>query len=376
MVLVPRPLEAKPPDPFVGARASLVKIAHLLDEPWHSGLTAYALVLAEGQMRAGHEASIWALEGSPASREARRRHVPFFAIDRPYLRIRELRAELRRGSYRVLNAHTGRTHTLGLLVASGSGAAVVRTRSDARMPRLRPGQAWLLSRTSGVIAANRQILSGWEAAAPLPSAKAVIHQGIALDEEFQPSPLPRTPIAGLLGRLDPVKGHGMLIEAAALVKASSPLRIRVAGADANLRLADLQREAAGAGVADRIEFEGRVPNAGSFMSGCSFGLIASSGSEAVSRAALEWMASGRALVATGVGALPELVEDERTGLLVPPSDPSSFAEAMIRLSSEPLAAEMGRRARRRVEERFGLERFVQDTNQLYELALAGREARA
>jgi glycosyltransferase involved in cell wall biosynthesis len=252
----------------------------------------------------------------------------------------------------------------------------VRTRADARSPRPRPGQGWLLRRTAGLIVANRAILRGLEGA-PLPAARAVIHQGIALNGEFAPGPPPARAIAGLLGRLDPVKGHRVLLEAAALAAPKAPgLRIRIAGADANLRRTDLEAQARALGVDGIVAFEGRAPSAGDFVRGCSFGLIPSLGSEAVSRAALEWMAAGRCVAASRVGALPELIEDGVTGLLVPPADPAALAEALVRLAANPLAGRLGDSARRRVEERFGLERFVAATLELYDKALSSRKAAA
>jgi glycosyltransferase involved in cell wall biosynthesis len=355
-----------------------MKIAHLLDEPWHSGLTAYALTLAEGQRRLGHEASIWAPSESPAFAEAGRSGLPVFPLDRPYLRLRGLRSEVRRSGVEVLNAHTGRTHTLAIFLAAGSACSVVRTRGDARVPSRRPGLAWTLARTDGLIAANAGILSGLESVASLPGARASIHQGIALDGEFQPAPLPAGPIAGLLGRLDPVKGHRIMLEAAALASSAAPaLRWRAAGADANLRRTNLEADAKRLGGAGVAAFEGAVARPAAFMRSCSFGLIPSLGSEAVSRAALEWMACGRAVIASRVGALPELVEHGVTGLLIPPSDPRALADAASRLALEPaLAAKMGEAARRRIEERFGLERFAAATVELYERARAGRAVRA
>jgi glycosyltransferase involved in cell wall biosynthesis len=355
-----------------------VKIAHLLDEPWHSGLTAYALTLAEGQRRLGHDAAIWAPSGSPAFKEAGRRDLSVVPLDRPYLRLRGLRSELRRAGLDVLNAHTGRTHTLAIFIAAASTCSVVRTRGDARVPSRRPGLAWTLARTHGLIAANASILAGLEAVTALPEARAAIHQGIALDGEFQPSPLPAQPAAGLLGRLDPVKGHRVMLEAAVLAAADAPsLRWKAAGADANLHKTELEAQARRLGAAELAAFEGAVPSPAAFMRTCSFGIVASTGSEAVSRAALEWMASGRALVASRVGALPELVEDGATGLLVPPSDPRALARAAARLAVEPgLAERMGKAARRRIEQRFGLERFAAATLELYERARAGRAVRA
>jgi glycosyltransferase involved in cell wall biosynthesis len=96
-------------------------------------------------------------------------------------------------------------------------------------------------------------------------------------------------------------------------------------------------------------------------------------SEACSNALLEAMASGRAVVATRVGGNPALVEDEVTGLLVPPQDPAALAKAVIRLIEEPaLAAGLAVRAQQRVREEFSMERMLARVQALYAKALAER----
>ena len=102
--------------------------------------------------------------------------------------------------------------------------------------------------------------------------------------------------------------------------------------------------------------------------------------EAVSRAALEWMAAGRPLVATKVGGLPDIVEDGVTGLLVPPRDPRALADAIVRLLTDhPLADTIARAGRAQVHERFCVERMVSSIQDIYEdgaAVWAGRAALA
>jgi glycosyltransferase involved in cell wall biosynthesis len=81
---------------------------------------------------------------------------------------------------------------------------------------------------------------------------------------------------------------------------------------------------------------------------------------------LESFAAGRAVIATRIGGLPELVEHGKTGLLVEPHSPHGLASAVAALWNDPKgAAEMGRRARGAAEDRFGLERQTADLIELY-----------
>jgi glycosyltransferase involved in cell wall biosynthesis len=93
--------------------------------------------------------------------------------------------------------------------------------------------------------------------------------------------------------------------------------------------------------------------------------------------AIEALACERTLVASAVDGTPEIVVHEKTGLLVPPAEPHSLANALLRLmSDEPLRNQMARNGRRYVVENFSIERQVAETESLYcELAGAQDEAR-
>ena len=94
-------------------------------------------------------------------------------------------------------------------------------------------------------------------------------------------------------------------------------------------------------------------------------------SEACSNSLLEAMATGRPIVATRVGGTPALVEDEATGLLVPPADPAALAKAVIRLIEEPaLAARLAARAQQRARAEFGIDRMLERIEGLYHQALS------
>jgi glycosyltransferase involved in cell wall biosynthesis len=89
-------------------------------------------------------------------------------------------------------------------------------------------------------------------------------------------------------------------------------------------------------------------------------------------AVLEAMAAGLPVVSTTVNGIPEAVEHEQSGLLVPPSDPAALADAIERVAADPaLRARMGETGRRRYEEQFTLERMIDRFEELYSQA-AGR----
>jgi glycosyltransferase involved in cell wall biosynthesis len=92
-------------------------------------------------------------------------------------------------------------------------------------------------------------------------------------------------------------------------------------------------------------------------------------SEGISLTILEAMACGLPVVATNVGGNPEVIEADRTGLLVPAGDPAALAQGILRLVAHPDEAHrMGRTGRRRAEAHFDVRKMVAKTESLYALA--------
>ncbi len=83
-------------------------------------------------------------------------------------------------------------------------------------------------------------------------------------------------------------------------------------------------------------------------------------------ALLEAMSCGRAVVATSVGGVPEIIEDERSGLLVDAGSAQALARGLSRLAAQPdLRRKLGIAARRRVEQGFDLASMIRDHESLY-----------
>ncbi|MCP4716460.1 MAG: glycosyltransferase family 4 protein, partial [Deltaproteobacteria bacterium] len=87
----------------------------------------------------------------------------------------------------------------------------------------------------------------------------------------------------------------------------------------------------------------------------------------------EAMAEAKPVIASRIPGLDEVVVDGRTGLLVEPGDADGFAEAMITLMEHPERAEaLGAEGKKRVAERFSIDRTVKATVALYEELLNER----
>ncbi len=342
-----------------------MKILQIEDETWDSGIAHYALTLSVELARRGHKVLFWGRKkGWPVER-AKALGLKTLSYARPWLSLPSLRSHLKRAGVDLINAHTGSSHSLAAMLSAGSRIPVVRTRGDIRAPARHALARALAKRTRAFVAANSSLRDMLRDAYPGARVE-LIHQGI---ESSPPQPLPSKPIIGILGRLDPVKGHMDLITAARAIMEDWPdARFLAAGPETRPEWREaLKRTAGRYGLDGAFEFLGRVEDAASFMARCRVGVVASTGSEAVSRAALEWMSMGRPLVATTVGCLPDLVEDGVTGRLIPPTDPRSLAGAIDAILADPLEAQrMGSQGRRRFERFFSLKRFVDATERLYQ----------
>ncbi|HVA65795.1 MAG TPA: glycosyltransferase family 4 protein [Elusimicrobiota bacterium] len=346
-----------------------MNILHLHDESWDSGLAHYALTAAAALRDKGHDVQFWAAYRSDAAKQARAMGLVTRELARAWSALPALRQAVKSADIELINAHTGSSHSLAAALAMGRRVAVVRTWADARLPETSFGRKFLARRTALFIGANSPITAALAAAFPFVRARRVL-PGIP-DFPAELKAPPREPVIGILGRLDAVKGHDDVLDAAAIVCQQYPKAIFLAaGEDKGDRLSKLRWQADFLGLGQKLKFLGRVQDAAQFMDGCSLGLVASRGSEAVSRAALEWMARGRPVIATRVGGLPDVVAHGETGLLIPPRDPKTMAKAVAGLVADPaFCRRAGENGRTRFLERFCQDAFALATEDAYEDAL-------
>ena len=196
--------------------------------------------------------------------------------------------------------------------------------------------------------------------------------------KFLEAPLPSVAegdsmVVGVLGRLSRTKGQRLFLDALLPLLAGEPrLRLTIGGATdfEDPREEDhLRRLVEESGHADRVEFQGAV-DALEFLDALDVLVVPSLWEEPFGLVAVEGMARGLPVVATRSGALPELVADGETGLLVE-RDAGDLRAAVSRLVADPgLRSELGAAGRRRVEERFAPGRQLPLVAGLVERALA------
>ena len=176
-------------------------------------------------------------------------------------------------------------------------------------------------------------------------------------------------VLGSAARLVPIKGIVYLVRALALLRKEIPgIRLEIAGL--GQEGPKLQNEVRSLGLEDSVAFIGWKDNLTPVMSGWDVFVLPSL-DEGFGMAALEAMAGGLPVVASAVGGVPELVEDGRTGLLVPAGNPEALARALRRLLlSADLRRSMGEAGRARARAHFSEERMVLEFSRIYEELLA------
>ncbi|MGH9752747.1 MAG: glycosyltransferase [Blastocatellia bacterium] len=177
-------------------------------------------------------------------------------------------------------------------------------------------------------------------------------------------------IVGSVASLKTVKGHRYLLEAAAKVmKADARVHLILVG-EGNLGN-EITAQAAHLGIGAKTRLLGRREDAAHLVAAFDVAVLASL-SEGLPNTVMEAMAAGVPMVATAVGGVLELIEDGKTGFLVPPAKPEAMAERIeYALSHTNLTGLMATRGRQFVVERFGMERMVAAVERLYDEVIDG-----
>jgi glycosyltransferase involved in cell wall biosynthesis len=170
---------------------------------------------------------------------------------------------------------------------------------------------------------------------------------------------------GVVANLRPVKNLDVFVRAAAAVAQTRPeVTFAVAG-EGESRSA-LERLATELRLGARLSLPGIVRDVPAFLGGVDVAVLSSS-SEGMSNAVLEYMAAGRGIVATRVGANDRLLDDGIHGLLVPPGEVAALAAGMGRLLDDAeLRVRLGAAARQRVEQEWGRQAMVRRFERFYE----------
>ena len=299
---------------------------------------------------------------------------PRFALD-----VVGFARHLRRGRIQVFHSFGFYGNIFGVLAARLARVPAViasqRDLGDLRPPLQRRVHRAAVRLAGYVVVNSEAVAARLVASGTVPAQRIVlVPNGVDL-RRFAPAPgsgafrSDRVTV-GTVALLRPEKAVADFVRAAAAVRDVCPGARFVIWGDGPCR-PEIERLVRHLGLQGTLELGGATTEPETALRALDIFVLPSI-SESCPNALLEAMATALPVVATRVGGVPAFVEDGRTGLLVPPGDHATLAEAIVRLIKDPeFAALLGARARERVQSESGLDRMMARIEALYERALAG-----
>lgn len=299
---------------------------------------------------------------------------------RAWWRLRRL---LREQQVDILNTHSSLDSWIGALAwrSLGKRPHLVRTRHLSTRVQANFPTRWLYRVPEAIITTGEATRELLHRHLGVPEDRIFsIPTGIPLDKFAPREPEaelrarlqipPEAFVCGSVAVLRSWKGHLYLLEALReLVRTGKPAFLLVVGdgpyrvvIEGKVRELDLEPWVRFAGYQDEVALWIALMDAV---------VLASYANEGVPQALLQAMAMGKAVVGTALGGIPEVVIEGETGLLAPPRDAAALAQA-LRLLSEDAAyrAELGRRGRELVVEKFSLEQMAAAVEEVYEAVIS------
>jgi len=293
---------------------------------------------------------------------------------------RTLAGLFREGGYDVVHCWHTRDHVLALRARGfrrrAGGPAIVRSWRRAEPPGRDPGTRWLFGPgCDGLVCVSPGAAA---AATPLRGGRPVTGCFGAVDlERFRPDADAETArdalglpedawVVGIVARIQPHRRFDLLLAAAARLFEAEP-RARLLVVGRGTKRAELaEGPARELGIADRVVFAGwRGPDYAGVLRSIDLFTFLVPGSDGTCRALLEAAACGIPAVTSRRGALPEIVRDGETGLLVDET-PEALAAAWLRLlRDKDRRRKWGTAARARAEREFVPARFAESVDALY-----------
>lgn len=303
--------------------------------------------------------------------------------------ILDLRSEIRAYGPAIIHAATIRSGIAASLASWQTDAQVIWNLCDI-LPSWHPFNTAI--RWLAILHGRSHMLAASKAAARSFQGKLlrlfpdrvpihVIHNGVDV-QRFSPNPSVRarsrdelkidsdTCVFGIVGQITPRKGHlGLIHSFASVVRERPNSLLLVVGApmfnNDSEYLEQLESEVRRLGLVDKVEFLGSRGDVGALLQAIDV-LVLNSEHEPFSLVLLEAQASGTPIVATNVDGVPELIQDQVTGMLVPPQDEGRLAQALLSMAAQPSLREtLSRNGRTRVTEHFSAAIFRGKVNSLY-----------
>ena len=368
--------------PVTGGR---VRVVELLATGSNGGAQEHLSSLMARIDQSRYDVSVVALSAGSAVRKLQRAGIPVLAVGAldDAIAVGALAPHLAEVRADVLHSHMFRADTVGTRAVMALGEIghrrpyIVSTVHSSRV-RSSEDQALLAGLTphmDRLIAVSRSIERKLHQEGRDVIPVDLIYNGVDLQRYDDQEPCCTLPdeygmeagsqIVGVVARLEPEKGHPTLFDAWPIVLRTVPDSYLLVVGEGSRRDA-LEAQARELRIAHRVVFTGRRDDVPAVTAALDVAVLPSY-REAQGLTILEAMALSRPVVASDVGGIPEMIQDGKTGLLVPPHDPEALAAAIIRLLTDhPLADTLGRAGHDLVHDRFCIELMVRAVEAIYD----------
>jgi glycosyltransferase involved in cell wall biosynthesis len=351
-----------------------------LETEWRGGQNQ-ALLLLKGLYERGNAAELVATHGSSLGHRAKKEGIYVHSVSRNMPRLSaaaKIRSILCEGRIELVHANEAHAVTAAWLAVRRRNLPFVVSRRVG-YPLSKGWIAQSRYRRANCILANSQWVAEQSIGSGADKAKIrVVHEGALIAAPVTAAVRAQarqrwrvaenTPLLGCVGVLLPDKGQEWLIRALAEVRKVFPdARLLLAG-DGPTRH-DLEKLTAELHLNSAVIFAGFVRDVESVYAALDVFLLPSF-FEAFNNSLLAAMAYEIPSIAFARGALPEIIEDGKNGLLVSGPDVSEIAAAIKNiLGDKPFAHALGTAGRQRVAENFSAEQMVEGTLKVYEEVL-------
>jgi glycosyltransferase involved in cell wall biosynthesis len=370
------------------------RVLHVITSILRGGAENHLVSLVEGQRSHGWNVTVAYLWGADYWRErlsglgvsVHGLGLRFYGDPRPVFALRRVAAEVQPT---LVHAHLPPAEAHVRLAGLGGGRPplVITKHNDEpfwKLPAAPLLTRWAARHARRIVAISEAVRRYMIDAAGIdPARLVVIRYGIDPEAagELDPGERERlrttwganhdTDVIGTIARLAPQKGLDTLLDGFARFVATAPRRAILVIVGRGELEAKLRTRARELGLDGRVIWGGYQDEAVRWLQ--AFDVFAlTSRYEGFGLVLLEAMAASLPIVATRVSAIPEVVVEDETAILVPPDDPVALERAFTRVSDRVVRERLGRAGRARVERSFGVTQMVERTMKVYDEALRTR----
>ncbi len=304
---------------------------------WAGG-EAHVCLLCKELMALGESVVLTCRPGSAIDQKAREANIPVFNL--PLSATVDFRSAWRLAKYcqensiDIIHAHTGRDYWLAIWTKLFNPKLKIVITRHIRAPLKKSAlHSWAYKKVDKIIAVSQAVK---DAITIFPSKKiAVVYNGIDVEKflAVQPGTLrkelgisPQTKIVGMVGRVNPTKGHETFLQSIPEIQSKIPDTVFVVVGSGDY-ISELKS------INSDVNFLGMRSNIPQIMKDLDVFVMAS-WNEPFGLVTVEAMGAGTPVVATNTGGTAEIIIDGESGILIPPKDPAKLAQAVIRVLTD------------------------------------------